>query len=153
MTTIKGSFCLSTPAHLLKKLEHDFERVRINRMDAYAAFDFFVTAEHMPDWLYPTDVSMRKELRQQPLLAVVSHIASSAKHFETRDARHDSVINLQNSFGPSMSQWAINGPPGLFVVVAPEYAVAIGIGGRPTAVRLARKVLDFWQEYFRTTGF
>ena len=46
MSRFGGFFALGTPADLLKKLRHDF---------SYAAFDFFVTAEHLLDWKYPDD--------------------------------------------------------------------------------------------------
>ena len=32
---------------------HDLERMRGGPEDAYAAFDFFVTADHIVDWLLP----------------------------------------------------------------------------------------------------
>ncbi len=44
---------LITPKYLLRKLEHDYARVQRNPRDTYAAFDFFVTAEHMVDWVSP----------------------------------------------------------------------------------------------------
>lgn len=49
----KGLFRLETPRDLLGKLIHDYQRLQQAPDDAYAAFDFLVTAEHMLDWLYP----------------------------------------------------------------------------------------------------
>jgi len=40
---------LRLPADLLRKLRHDFERMKMSPQDQYAAFDFFVTAEHIID--------------------------------------------------------------------------------------------------------
>lgn len=50
-----GVFEITTPQHLLEKATHDIERLRTNHLDAYAAFDFFVTARHIPNWIYPND--------------------------------------------------------------------------------------------------
>jgi hypothetical protein len=49
----KGLFELRTATDLLAKLERDLIRLQSNRLDGDAAFDFFVTAYHMLDWLYP----------------------------------------------------------------------------------------------------
>ena len=54
--------------------------------DAYAAFDFFVTAEHLLDWLHPDSANGkadREKLRNQyEILQTVSHLACGAKHFD-----------------------------------------------------------------------
>ncbi len=44
-----GIFELRTPQALLDKAVHDLERLRQDPSDAYAAFDFFVSARHMPE--------------------------------------------------------------------------------------------------------
>jgi len=41
---MKGLFHLKSYRHLVAKLRHDFERLKRDHVDAYAAFDFFVTA-------------------------------------------------------------------------------------------------------------
>lgn len=61
------------------------------------AFDFFVTAEHIVDWTHPKDREKRKELRGLPLLAVTSHIANDAKHFEVTAKHHQSVEDVEKS--------------------------------------------------------
>src|SRR5258706_15507092 len=93
---------LGNAADLLGKLRFDFERVRKNTHDAYAAFDFFVTAEHLPEWQRDKTV-----IRQEPLLRVVSHLANGAKHFQATDSRHKSVSNVglrSGSFSPGAFQ-------------------------------------------------
>jgi len=78
---------LLNTTNLLAKVEHDLERLRRNPTDAYAAFDFFVTAEHLPDWAgSPTGFRS-----SNPLLRVVSHVANGAKHFAVDPKRHHSV--------------------------------------------------------------
>ena len=69
----------------------------------YPAFDFFVTAEHLLDWLYPdsvesANVRIRKQRREiEPLLRVTSHLANGAKHFEAMAPHHKSVDDIQIS--------------------------------------------------------
>lgn len=151
---MKGSFRLTTPAHLLAKMRHDLERMKQRRLDAYAAFDFFVTAEHMPDWLHPPAndhqeearrPQLRRQIRAEPLFAVVSHIANNAKHFEARNPRHTHVRSLRASFATIGDHTPIQGPLGLFVLLATETAATLGIGARPNAVVLAERVLREWE--------
>lgn len=74
----KGFATLQTAGDLLRKVRHDYQRLRSAPEDAYAAFDFFVSAYHMLDWLHPNDASARKaEEKGNLLLQVCSHIATS----------------------------------------------------------------------------
>ena len=86
---MKGIFQLKTASDLLTKLRHDLDRMRANPVDAYAAFDFFVAARHMPEWLYPAD-SVKKDamFANNQLLKVCRHLADGSKHFTSR---HTSV--------------------------------------------------------------
>ena len=105
MPSFKGFALLQHPADLVVKLAHDFKRIRTSPADAYAAFDFFVTAEHIVDWLLPDSPevdqsSARKSKRQSSeLLRITSHIANGAKHFEALARHHDSVADLQQQSG------------------------------------------------------
>src|SRR2546423_882387 len=90
--TYSGLFDLLTPADLLAKLRHDLARIESDRLDQYALFDFFVTADHMVDWLYPTDKPGRERERgNSPLLQLCYHISSGAKHFRATNPAHRSV--------------------------------------------------------------
>ncbi len=51
--TKKGFFTFTTAKGLFLKLEHDLAEVQRKPSDPYTAFNFFVTAEHLLDWLYP----------------------------------------------------------------------------------------------------
>jgi hypothetical protein len=91
---LQAFISLTEPRHLLEKLEHDYERLvnagdPIGREAQYAAFDFFVTAEHLCDWQKHTKPGTRlTQLRDYPDGALVSHLASGAKHFRADDPRH-----------------------------------------------------------------
>ena len=63
MSEFKGFYSLETPDDLFQKLRHDFERIKSNPMDVYAAFDFVVSADHMVDWVYPDSCKSDKEQR------------------------------------------------------------------------------------------
>jgi hypothetical protein len=45
---MEGFFNLQTPEHLLHKLEWEYTQWRDDPMNTYRAWNFFVTAEHLP---------------------------------------------------------------------------------------------------------
>jgi hypothetical protein len=49
MAKERGVFELPTPHDLLRKLRFDFGRFEAYPLEQYAAFDFFVSASHLPD--------------------------------------------------------------------------------------------------------
>ena len=85
MSQLDGFFSLRTPRDLLSKLEADFTRLRAAdpaSIDAqYAAFDFFVTAKHLPDWLSRSIGGSLTQHRAYAEGALISHVANGAKHF------------------------------------------------------------------------
>ncbi|SAL86458.1 hypothetical protein AWB74_07710 [Caballeronia arvi] len=95
---------LKTPDDLAKKLAFDLARMRDPGQRLYAAFDFFVTTEHVVDWLHPNDndadKANRSALRQSSiLLQVVSHLANGGKHFQ--------VTHKSTSLLPTCRRWAM----------------------------------------------
>ncbi len=55
---MEGLFSLKTPADLREKLRRDLAKLLDAPLDADAAFNFFITAEHMLDWVYPNRVRL-----------------------------------------------------------------------------------------------
>ncbi|WP_047515374.1 hypothetical protein [Vibrio harveyi] len=108
---------------LMLKLKHDLERLKSDPNDVYAAFDFFVTAEHISEWN-----GDKKIRREHELLKAVSHLANSAKHFQVRDKRHNTVTKLTTRF----SEPDIDG-----ICVAYN-------GNEVSALSLAEEVVKFW---------
>jgi hypothetical protein len=104
MAKFKGFFELQTPQDLLRKLRHDFSRLKESPADSYAAFDFFLTAHHMLEWLHPGESNKGKRARMERnnhLLRTSSHLANGAKHFQATRKQHDSVkdaIVVQGAF-------------------------------------------------------
>jgi hypothetical protein len=87
-----GVFDLRTPRDLLTKARHELDRMRADPTDTYAAFNFFVTARHIPDWLHPTDHQLvEKQFKTHVELRICRHIADGAKHFQLTDTRHKQV--------------------------------------------------------------
>lgn len=143
----KGFGPLKTPVDLLEKIRHDFARLRDAPTDAYAAFDFFVSAYYMLDWLHPKDEVRRKtEESQSPLLQVCSHLANGAKHFEATASQHKSVRNVVDERGV-FQRGAFQSDAfqvgGLFVELDGQAAAMYG--ARLEAVDLAEKVLAHWE--------
>lgn len=145
-----GIFNLSSPSDLVQKLKHDFDRICKSPEDPYAAFDFFVTAEHMIDWLYPDSrypdsKSKREALRSSsPLLSLCSHIASGSKHFVAIAKHHNSFSTSYvhpGSFSDGFSSGFDIG--GLVVVLEGDAKTAFG--KQIYAHDLAKKVLDYWE--------
>ncbi|MEN0678656.1 hypothetical protein [Plesiomonas shigelloides] len=96
MSSFKGFAELRVPRDLVKKLEYDLERILKSPQDQYAAFDFFVTAEHIVDWIYPDSQKSRTQLRSSsPLLRITSHLANGVKHFEAKAQHHSSIADVE----------------------------------------------------------
>jgi len=122
---------------LLKKLKWDLQRIENAPSDIYAAFDFFVTAEHIPDWINNNKIKNGNEL-----LKVVSHIANGAKHFEVSDKRHKSVtkIELRTDSWPDES-----GVDGEHIYISFNMEDGRFSGLELSALSLARLVCEFWE--------
>jgi len=149
MSSFRGLFELQSPQDLLEKLHHDYARLQQSPLDQYAAFDFFVTAEHMLDWLYPNDSQKRKNVRDQSvLLQVCSHIANGSKHFVASDKRHVSVKDARKNEG-AFQRDAFQ--PDAFDVprlqIDLQGKAAQELGECIDTFELAGKVLNFWKNY------
>jgi len=150
-TQHKGFGELQSVSDLLKKLEYDLSRVNESPTDTYAAFDFFVTAEHMIDWLHPTDFKTRKELRTKVrLLEIVSHIANGNKHFQATAKQHKSVENITEEHGGfSVSAFSAK----CFSPKAFKFAglnIKLDDGSLVHATALAQDVYEYWVGIIKT---
>jgi hypothetical protein len=97
-----GIFALSSPRDLFEKLRHDLDELKAQPDNTYLAFNFVVTAEHMLDWLHPGSANrkIRERLRTDPLLALISHLANGAKHFDFLSPHHQSVRGTEKVSAP-----------------------------------------------------
>jgi hypothetical protein len=145
-----GFFSLRNPADLREKLRRDLERLKAAPMSADAAFDFFVTALHMLDWIYPKrekDAERDAAEKKSTLLQVCSHLANGAKHFETEAKKHKSVTST-GRMGSILS--VIHHPASLFggedrlIVRLKGDAPINNFGETIGVVELAEKVMEYW---------
>ena len=141
----KGLFELQTPADLVHKLRHDLERMETSPTDQYAAFDFFVTAEHIIDWIHPNNKVARETLRSSsPLLRITSHLANGGKHFEAKFTHHRSVTGTEkNRYVEEgyVEDGYVEEP--LMIHLSQQEAKEMGISSID-AIALGRQVLEFW---------
>lgn len=84
---MEGFFDLMTPHHLLQKLAREYEEWKKDPLNVDRAWNFFVTAEHLPDWLGRTNsqalggLRIEEFKRAQPLTRICAHLANGGKHF------------------------------------------------------------------------
>lgn len=134
-------FQLTSSAQLFQKMESDLAALTASGSDSRLAFNFFVTAEHLPDWLH-----QRELVRKHALLRIVSHLANGAKHFTLDPKRHDSVdATTRYTYAEDYVE------PGyledlLLVHLSTEEAKELG---KPVfdVLELGRMLLDFWRPY------
>ena len=143
---MSGIFELRSPADLLAKLGRELEHLRAEPNDSDHAFNFFVTAEHMLDWKYPGMANrvQREAERKTPLLQLVSHIASGAKHFDKLLDHHQSVATTGLAVrhpSPMMRRFL---PDQLTVVVTHGAAEVLGTS-RISVLALAEHVYAHWR--------
>jgi hypothetical protein len=143
----QGLFELQKPADLVRKLQHDLGRIADSPQDQYAAFDFFVTAEHILDWVHPHDKAARESLRSgNPLLRITSHLANGGKHFQARAAHHQSVTGTEKDRYVEegyVEEGCFDEP--LVVHLSDNEAKEIG-SQHIKVLDLAHKVVDFWKK-------
>lgn len=155
MSDYAGFFELRSPPDLFQKLQWEYEGLRETPTDQYRAFNLFVTAEHLLDWQSPGDANKerRKEARARSvLLRVCTHVANGAKHFKVTYGRHDSVKGTQVS--------AAVFQPGAFpadafqtkkwLVIELDGDAARELGPQIEVLDLARRLVEYWGEFFKT---
>jgi hypothetical protein len=146
----RGLFDLLSGDDLCAKLEHDFRRVSDDPSDAYAAFDFVVTAWHLLEWRFPGESTRRKELCElHPILRVCEHLAVGAKHYEPTNPKLDSVQASRRDAFWAKGVWA----PGMWaqgfwkddLVVELTGTAKAALGDRLTILEMAVLVMEFWR--------
>jgi hypothetical protein len=142
MATHIDIFELKTPADLFRKITDDLTALEASGQDPSVAFNFFVTVEHLPDWL-----NLRDLVHKHCILRIVSHIANGAKHFVLNDNRHRSVTSTEKSRYVEegyVEPDYVEEP--LLIHLFPDEAKELGVSVID-AVTLGRKVVDFWRPY------
>jgi len=142
-----GFFELRTPQQLLAKLRHDHARLAANPTDSYAAFDFFVTANSLVDWIWPSaSPDQQKDNRHSDLLPrLCAHLADGAKHF-LLDRPHygvDGTVHDRAAFSRDAFQGDAFQTGKLMIILEAKEAGEIG-QSTIDALTLATQVLEYW---------
>lgn len=151
--SFKGFGSLKTQNDLLRKIQHDFARLQAAPTDVYAAFDFYVSAYHMLDWLHPKDdAGRRAEEAKSPLLQVCSHLANGAKHFEVTAKQHVSVNDVVTEEGKFFGGQFFGGPFFGSLHIELDGQAAKDFGAKVEAIEFAKQVLAYWANDSRLSG-
>ena len=139
-----GFFDLKTADQLYSKLKADFRSLGDHHKDTYLAYNFFVTANHLGEWLHWS----RDQMREHSILRICEHLAVGAKHFSVSNKTIRSVKRA------SSEGWVENGwvEPGWVEAGKPVVTLtedeASKFGEETIDVlTLAQKVMTFWSEH------
>jgi len=136
----------------------EYSRLLEDPTDQYAAFNFFVTAEHIPDWLYPKRKGKeeRENLKNSTIaLQICSHIANGGKHFQLEAKHHTSVSDYDRVGGYFPDGYF---PKGYFPYrYFPRSQLLVHLSGEARkelgltipVISLAEDIVFFWRDYFR----
>ena len=155
---MKGIFELKTPADLRAKMRRDLAKMKSEPLNPDHAFNFFITSEHMLDWVYPGNANKAKRTnaRQNSIyIEACSHLASGAKHFEVESKHHKSVSSASTthyglwpqSLWPK-SLWPNSLWPGRpKLVVRLKDTAATQLGQDIGVIELADKIMEYWEKH------
>jgi hypothetical protein len=143
-----GFFQLRSPQDLLAKMRYDFERMQSEPLNVCPAFDFFVTAHHLVDWIWPSAGRKQQKANRMAdaIPRVCEHLANGAKHF-LLTARHDAVSRLdadKGAFDPDGFDSRAFDTGVLWIELESDEAAELG-APRFTPIRLAQLVLEYWE--------
>lgn len=144
-------FELREAKDLLEKLRHDHGRIQENPIDSYAAFDFFVTANQLVDWYWPTATrQQRRDTRNEnAVLRICHHLADGAKHF-LLDGKHQGVKSTtldEGAFDPALFFSGAYDTRNLVIELTDAEAKELGMP-RISVRELSWMVLEYWVKRF-----
>lgn len=155
MASVSGNqipfFGMEHARDLLGKLEWEFEQLSAAPNSRFAAFNFFVTAEHLLDWALPGQSRKAREARRdsEAALQVVSHLCNRAKHLRLGNA-HTSVMKAEVGLGPPRARYMGRNIQAwgsrhvvLWIYVAPHLQPTFQ--DRITPIDLAKLTLAYWR--------
>jgi hypothetical protein len=158
-----GIFTLKTPQQLFGKMLEDHKRVQCAPRDSSAWFNFFVTADHLPEWLTNGDEDVARKLREQnALLRVCHYLAINAKHFKARELKpkagqirvspiartheaHTAQLNKSE-----LRREPISTDPEFYLELSKQEAAELHVADL-SALELANRLVEFWKERLSQT--
>jgi hypothetical protein len=141
-----GFFDIRDPQALFKKLRYDYQRICAEPLNAFPVWDFFVTANHLVDWIWPSagTAQHRQERAAETIPRICEHLANGAKHYIV-NRTHAAVAQIERTgeaFAGYRSDRTEDGDALLISIDARE-ATELGTTCI-TARELARRVLIYW---------
>ena len=139
-------FELKTSADLFRKAEADLAQLELSNQDSYTAFNFFVTAHHLSDWLKKPDF-----VKKNCVLRIVSHLANGAKHFEISEKRHKSILGTETDNYAEKDYFEQDyAEKRILIKLSSEEASELEMS-EIDAVTLGKKVVEFWRAHIPKT--
>ena len=143
MSTLGGIFSLRSPADLLRKVENDLLRLEAAAPESkeaqYAAFDFFVGASHLADWVHHSTGQPLSALRSYPDGSLVTQVANGAKHFSLDRATHTVRDTSFKDGAFSANAFSAN------AFSVPRLLVVLETGVVEDVIVVAKRVLAYWK--------
>ena len=141
-----GFYNMKTPEDLLNKAKRDFEKLKNDNSNTDLAFNFFVTIEHMPDWLMLDRQSKKAIKDSSHVLRVCSHLASGIKHLEpfndyksVKSVKEDSVYEDGVYEDGIFEKW-------LTINLDDDEIVEFG-KNKLNTIELGQSILKYWEDY------
>jgi hypothetical protein len=165
---MQGLSVLKTFQDLRQKLEREYARLLAHPTDADMAWNFFVTADHLPDYALHTQPkvlggkSIKKFKRDNPLTHVCENLSNGAKHCIPHVIPKDKLNISVVKTGSEMTSFVEDGfvDDGFFakeltlMVYLTPYEVAEfqkawfqSIGAKIEVPWLATQVVGFWRTF------
>ena len=151
--TLKPGFInLETEKDLFKKLEYDYERLKCEPNNTYIAFDLFVTASHIADWLKKGHGKEASNFRNNhAILQVCDHLGCGAKHFSLNNPKHVSVVSAEKSKYVEDGYFEndyVEEP--LEITLETTQAELLGVNNPVSVINLAELAICFWKAQLNT---
>lgn len=124
---------LRNPTDLLAKMRHDLDRLEADPSNDYAAFDYFIAAHHIEDWVRNSGGQRRGD---SSTLEIVRELANLGKHFRRDRNATDRTIRQEGAFQADAFDPRAFQTVRLVLEVPPE--------GPRSAVAIARENYQFW---------
>jgi hypothetical protein len=141
-----GFYNIKTPSDLLDKAKRDYEKLKTEHSSIDLAFNFFVTIEHMPDWLRMNRQEIKSIKDNSHVLRVRSHLACGIKHFEPFDSYKSVKSTQENSVYEE----------GIYESGIYDEWLTVNLDGDEitefgrtnlTAIKLGEMVIEYWVNY------
>jgi hypothetical protein len=149
----RGIFNLKTPHQLFEKLQRDFAHVKKFPEDSDAWFNFFVTADHLADWVTGNEDDAKKMQQSHALLRVVHRLSINAKHYEQKPPKPGKLRTspVESTHEAQVYTWdpnerkPVEAGKAYMLELSPMDAREIGLQDQFVSARnLAYRVVDFW---------